>query len=100
MKTLTLLSLAAALTWALPADINSGTPQALEARQSSTRNDLENGDASNCPSVIFIFARATGEAGNMVRICPLSCRARLIPLHDTKMEIPPVAHPISLFPPL
>ncbi|KAL2760098.1 carbohydrate esterase family 5 protein [Sodiomyces alcalophilus JCM 7366] len=62
MKTLTLLSVAAALAWALPTDVSSG---ALEARQSNTRSELENGSASNCPSVIFIFARASGESGNM-----------------------------------
>ncbi|ROT42906.1 cutinase [Sodiomyces alkalinus F11] len=65
MKTLTLLSVAAALASALPTDISSGAVQTLEARQSNTRNDLENGSASNCPSVIFIFARASGESGNM-----------------------------------
>ncbi|GKU05635.1 carbohydrate esterase family 5 protein [Fusarium langsethiae] len=32
---------------------------------SSTRNDLEQGTAGSCPKAIFIFARATGEPGNM-----------------------------------
>ena len=38
------------------------------ARQlsSSTKNDLEQGSSSNCPKVIFIFARASSEQGNMV----------------------------------
>lgn len=37
------------------------------ARQlSNTKNDLERGSSSNCPEVIFIFARASGEGGNMV----------------------------------
>ncbi|KAG9250988.1 cutinase-domain-containing protein [Emericellopsis atlantica] len=39
----------------------------LEERQlgSITRNDLEDGSAGDCPEAIFIFARATGEPGNM-----------------------------------
>ena len=69
MKFLTLLSaagLVAALPAAPPAAELDNTAQ-IEARQlSSTRNDLESGNASNCPSVILIFARASGEPGNMV----------------------------------
>ena len=43
----------------------------VEARQlSSTRNDLERGSSSNCPSVILIFARGSTEIGNMVRQIP------------------------------
>ncbi|KAH6843326.1 carbohydrate esterase family 5 protein [Chaetomium sp. MPI-CAGE-AT-0009] len=68
MKFLTLLS-AAGLVAALPAppaaEVNNNAAQ-IEARQlSSTRNDLENGSSANCPSVILIFARASGEPGNM-----------------------------------
>jgi cutinase len=68
MKFLTLLS-AAGLVAGLPAPPPAAeldnTAQ-IEARQlSSTRNDLENGNAANCPSVILIFARASGEPGNM-----------------------------------
>lgn len=70
MKFLTLLSaagLVAALPAAPPAAELDNTAQ-IEARQlSSTRNDLENGNSANCPSVILIFARASGEPGNMVR---------------------------------
>ena len=41
------------------------------ARQlGSTSNDLEDGDASSCPEVIFIFARASTEPGNMVSRTP------------------------------
>lgn len=36
-----------------------------------TRNDLQNGNAANCPKAIFIFARASGEDGNMV--CTYDC---------------------------
>ncbi|KAL2754919.1 carbohydrate esterase family 5 protein [Sodiomyces alcalophilus JCM 7366] len=38
---------------------------ALEARQSTTRDDLENGSSSNCPEAILIFARGSTEPGNM-----------------------------------
>ncbi|KAI8801447.1 carbohydrate esterase family 5 protein [Cladochytrium replicatum] len=39
---------------------------ALAKRQlSTTRNELETGSTSLCPGVIFIFARASGEVGNM-----------------------------------
>ncbi len=64
------IALAASLVSAAPFE---GAPEArdLEARQlSSRRNDLENGDASNCPEVILIFARGSTEAGNMVGISP------------------------------
>ena len=59
------LAFAASLVSAAPFE---GVPEArdLEARQSSRRNDLENGDSSNCPDVILIFARGSTEAGNMV----------------------------------
>ncbi|KXX83040.1 Cutinase [Madurella mycetomatis] len=61
MKLLQLLS-AAGLAAALP----TSQPAEIEARQlSSTRNDLENGSSANCPRVIFIFARASTEPGNM-----------------------------------
>lgn len=49
---------------------------ALESRQwgynsySGTVNDLQNGRSSNCPKVIFICARGSGESGNMVGLCP------------------------------
>lgn len=60
------LALAASLVSAAPLE---GAPEArdLEARQSSRRNDLENGSSSNCPEVILIFARGSTESGNMVR---------------------------------
>ncbi|SPO07443.1 related to Cutinase [Cephalotrichum gorgonifer] len=51
---------------ALSASASVAAPSArLEARQSSTSNDLENGDPSNCPSAILIFARGSTEIGNM-----------------------------------
>lgn len=63
------LALAASLVSAAPLE---GAPEArsLEARQSSRRNDLENGSSSDCPEVILIFARGSTEAGNMVRRLP------------------------------
>lgn len=44
------------------------------ARQFSdtTRDDLERGSSSDCPKVIFVFARASTEPGNMVSL-PLIC---------------------------
>jgi hypothetical protein len=42
----------------------------------STRNDLVDGDAAACPGSIFIFARASGEDGNIVRS------------HETVMTMP------------
>ena len=60
MKLATILTFAAGLVAANP----------VEPRQlSSTRNDLERGSSSNCPKVIFIFARASTEIGNMVSYC-------------------------------
>lgn len=56
-----------ALVSASPVVITGEKPSELEARQlSSTRNDLTSGNSAACPSVIFIFARASGEIGNMV----------------------------------
>ncbi|KAK4031866.1 cutinase-domain-containing protein [Parachaetomium inaequale] len=54
---------AAGLVAALPAPAVNNVAD-VKARH-GTRNDLENGDASACPKVIFIFARASGESGNM-----------------------------------
>ncbi|KAG7113632.1 Cutinase 1 like protein [Verticillium longisporum] len=63
MKFYTLFSLFTALASALP--VSDEQPHALEARQSVNRNDLERGSSTACPRVIFIYARATGEPGNM-----------------------------------
>ncbi|KAK4244627.1 carbohydrate esterase [Corynascus novoguineensis] len=66
MKFLSLLT-AAGLAAALPApSVEVSNAAEIEARQlSSTRNELENGNSASCPSVIFIFARASTEPGNM-----------------------------------
>lgn len=64
MKFLHILAFAASLAAALPAQLAAEGSE-LEKRQSATRNDLESGSSSNCPGVIFIFARASGESGNM-----------------------------------
>ncbi|EMD88117.1 carbohydrate esterase family 5 protein [Bipolaris maydis C5] len=60
-----ILSMMTALAVASPITTRSET--ALEARQlgSSTSNDLKQGQAGSCPKAIFIFARASGESGNM-----------------------------------
>jgi hypothetical protein len=39
-----------------------------------TSNDVKDGSSSSCPKAIFIFARASGEQGNMVRYSPASKR--------------------------
>jgi cutinase len=81
MKPIQILA-AAGLAAALPTDpatapVNEAA--GVRARQwgwgggsygSSTRNDLQNGSSSSCPKVIFIFARASTETGNMVRSSP------------------------------
>lgn len=70
MKFLQLLALAGLAT-ALPAPAAAPvevdhTAGEIEARQlSSTRTDLERGSSSNCPRVIYIFARGSTEPGNM-----------------------------------
>ena len=72
MKLLSILSataLASAVPLAEPVPPSQAAAR-LEARQSTTRNDLEDGNSSNCPSAILIFARGTTEAGNMVRRKP------------------------------
>ncbi|KAF2010622.1 carbohydrate esterase family 5 protein [Aaosphaeria arxii CBS 175.79] len=62
MKFFAILSIIAQLAAAAPVSEEA----ALEVRQvGSTRNDLVNGNAANCPRVIFIFARASTEPGNM-----------------------------------
>ncbi|SPO06355.1 probable Cutinase [Cephalotrichum gorgonifer] len=68
MKFATLLStiiFAASAAHAAPLAAAEVETRDLEARQVTTSNDLENGNANNCPSVILIFARASTEAGNM-----------------------------------
>lgn len=79
MKYLAILALALTLTSAAPvsvditeADIESRSEEVavLEARQSSTRRDLETGSASNCPRAILIYARGSTEPGNMARPTP------------------------------
>jgi hypothetical protein len=79
MKFLSLLA-AAGLVAALPTVPVEETASHLEARQSTTRNDLENGSSNNCPGVIFIFARASTEPGNMVCLSqpPIPNRARML----------------------
>ncbi|KAJ4288705.1 hypothetical protein N0V88_007239 [Collariella sp. IMI 366227] len=67
MKFLNLLAVAG-LVAALPAPVEVEQAAAeIEARQllAETKNELESGSSSNCPQVIFIFARASSEGGNM-----------------------------------
>jgi cutinase len=68
MKFFDILSLMAGVAVALPAAVAVPEDADIMVRQfsgSSTRDDLERGSSSNCPKAIFIFARATGETGNM-----------------------------------
>ena len=50
------------------AGLAAANPVARQWGGSSTKNDLEQGSSSSCPKVIFIFARASGESGNMVSL--------------------------------
>lgn len=65
---LVLAGLTAALPAPVPAPVEVGlTAGEIESRQlSSTRTELERGSSSNCPKVIYIFARGSTEPGNMV----------------------------------
>jgi cutinase len=58
-------SLFATLAVATPIVVPSND---LTARQLGmmTSNDVKSGSSSSCPKAIFIFARASGEQGNMV----------------------------------
>ncbi|KZL82629.1 cutinase [Colletotrichum incanum] len=68
MKFLAIVSLAVTLAAAAPVEVavvDAGVAD-LEIRQTgSTRNELESGSSSACPKVIYIFARASTEPGNM-----------------------------------
>jgi cutinase len=71
MKVFTIISiltnLAIATPIAVPAPVAVPEPITLDARQSgATRNELETGSSASCPRAIFIFARGSTEAGNMV----------------------------------
>lgn len=74
MKPTTILvALFAALASALPVEegwnealVPVAEENALEVRQASSSNDLENGSSSNCPDAILIYARGSTEPGNMV----------------------------------
>lgn len=82
MKLSISLALIAGLAIAAPVDVDSVDLAAtdlsavdfdefhhagLEARQSTSENQLEQGSSSSCPAGILIFARGSTESGNMVR---------------------------------
>jgi hypothetical protein len=65
MHGISLLPLAAGLVAALPA--GQAPESSFGARQlggGNTRNDVE--DGGTCPEVVLVYARATGERGNLV----------------------------------
>jgi cutinase len=69
-------SLAVAAPFAAP-EPSDAEIEALAARQllSGSKNELEQGSASSCPKVIYVFARGTTEQGNLVsQEC--NCRRR------------------------
>lgn len=79
MKFIGIITLTAALVASLPTTrvgdervpvTRDEALAAVEARQSSSRNDLEKGSSSACPKAILIFARGSTELGNMV--CSIS----------------------------
>ncbi|KAJ4370860.1 Cutinase [Didymella sp. IMI 355093] len=70
MKHFVVLSLLVALATASPIAVAEPEPVSapefeLVARQLASSNELETGSSSACPRTIFIWARASGEAGNM-----------------------------------
>ena len=84
MKSIAILSLIASIAIAspvaIPAPVAEPAPEPitlrLDARQASaTRTELESGSSSACPKAIFIFARGSNEAGNMVCIPSLQKKA-------------------------
>lgn len=92
MKSLTfaLAGWAVALCHALPVDVKTTRDVQiardleldtdLEGRTVNLfRNDLENGDSSDCPDAILIYARGSTEPGNMVSpFLSLHCKNRLL----------------------
>jgi cutinase len=54
------------------AEINALEARELEARQSTSRTELESGSSSACPKVIYVFARGSTESGNLVCLRPSS----------------------------
>ncbi|OHE95084.1 cutinase [Colletotrichum orchidophilum] len=66
MKFFSILSLAVTLAAAAPVEVVDTSVADLQVRQTgTTSNELESGSSSACPKVIFIFARASTEPGNM-----------------------------------
>ncbi|KAF5561788.1 cutinase [Fusarium napiforme] len=55
----------------------------LEARDLLNRNDLENGDSSNCPPAILIYARGSTEPGNLgITVGPILAEAMRLAIPD------------------
>ncbi|KAF5987503.1 cutinase [Fusarium bulbicola] len=55
----------------------------LEARDLLNRNDLEDGDSSNCPSAILIYARGSTEPGNLgITVGPILVEAMQLAIPD------------------
>ncbi|KAF5697003.1 cutinase [Fusarium globosum] len=55
----------------------------LQARDLLNRNDLENGDSSNCPTAILIYARGSTEPGNLgITVGPILAEAMQLAIPD------------------
>ncbi|EEY23076.1 cutinase [Verticillium alfalfae VaMs.102] len=74
MKFLSIVTVLVTLAVALPVEpaaeeaevlVSRNELAVLEARQSSTRSELESGSSSRCPRAILIYARGSTEPGNM-----------------------------------
>lgn len=70
MKCAIVASTLATLAVAIPAPVTEQAASGnLEARQSGlNRNELQESNGAPCPQAIFIYARGSTEAGNMVWI--------------------------------
>lgn len=67
MKFLPIVALLATISRALPLDAGANDAS-LGTRALFSSDELLDGDAGSCPSVIFVYARGSLEFGNLVRL--------------------------------